>query len=157
MAESSKRLRLLTAAVAALALSGLVAVVLVLSGGSGVEHSFDPAPERCLAAWNDDQRAIGLGRHQFGTHGYSEVQVLTLGPGLSEPAPPEQPGASCAVIFAADTLDLEIDAAASVRMRNGWEPLSGHQPPEELAVLQEEAGRAYNAELDADGSISPLG
>jgi hypothetical protein len=140
---------------AAVVLAAIVGVVVAL-GGSGGEHRFTEPPQRCLKAWNDDPAAVRLGRHQYTAHLYANVEVLTLSSDYAEPVSAEEPGAACAVIFAAEGLDPEVSAAASVHVAGIWESLSLYREPEELASLQSEAQGAYNAHLGADGIISSL-
>jgi hypothetical protein len=154
--EAGTRLRAAAAVAAAVLLAAVVAVVLVVSGGSGVDHEFDPAPEACVDGWNGDRFAVTLGKHQSVGHNYINVQVLTLSGDYSEPVAEGEPGAACAVIFASSSLDPEIAAAGSVRRRGRWEELSGFVDPSELAELQIEAQGAYNARLGSDGIITPL-
>lgn len=156
MAEgSSARLRLAAAIAATVVLAALVGLVVLLGGGSA-EHSFEAAPPECVDAWNEDPQARRLGQHQYATHLYENVQVLTLSADFAEPVPAGEPGARCAAIFAALSLDAEVSAAASVNVRGRWAPLSGYQPHERLAAMQAEAQRGYNTELLEDGTLEPL-
>ncbi len=97
---------------------------------------------------------MAFGQHQSGSHGYYEVQVLNLSnDGASEVAAGD-PGASCAVIFAATALDPEPVSAAQIEKRGAWIPLSQLVEFNRLAALQSEAQSAYNAQLDARGDAS---
>jgi hypothetical protein len=155
VAASSTRLRLATALAAAVVLAAVAGVILLL-GGEGQKHSFEPAPDTCVTAWNEDPAAVSLGRHQFSGHGYGKVQVLGLAPESIDVPKPVPTGDSCAVVFASDSLDVELGAAASVRLRGNWQPLNVFVAADRLAALQAQAEADYNAELDGDGIIDPL-
>jgi len=152
---STGRLHLATALAAGVVLTGIVAVVLLL-GGSGADHTFEPAPQRCLSSWNGSQGATRLGQHQFTAHQYEDVQVLALSADYSEAVSEDEPDAPCAVVFASSSLDAELSAAAAVRVAGIWESLSRYRAPEDLAAFQSEAQRSYNGTLQEDGTILPL-
>ena len=153
--DSTGRLRLATALAAGVVLVGIVVTVLLLSG-SGAEHTYETAPQRCLNSWNGSQGATRLGQHQFIAHQYEDVQVLTLSADYAETVSEDEPDAVCAVVFASASLDAELSAAAAVRVDGIWESLSRYRQPEDLATLQSEAQRGYNGALQEDGTIVPL-
>lgn len=148
-----KRLGLALALAAALA--AVTAAVLIAGGGEG-GREFAVAPERCVEGWNTDPPAVDLGQHQFSGHGYYYVQVTTLTADGAAVASPDEPGAACALLFAAPTLSSEPSSAAMIQRGAGWRPLSGLQPPERLAALQSRAQSAYNAKLSDSGVVIPL-
>ena len=152
---SSRRGRLLLAAGLGAALVLAVVLVAVL-GSSGEDRKFSAAPPQCIDRWNADQAAVAFGQHQSGSHGYYEVQVLSLSnDGASEVAAGD-PGASCAVVFAATALDPEPVSAAQIEKRGAWIPLSQLVEFNRLAALQSEAQLAYNAQLTPEGTIQSL-
>lgn len=155
MERANNRVRLAVALSAAIILAAIVGVVVAL-GGSGAEHTYSSAPERCLSSWNGSDNAQRLGQHQFIAHQYENVQVLALAPDYSEEVDADEPGSVCAVVFASASLDTELSAAAAVRVAGIWEGLNRYQPPEKLASLQSEAQRSYNGTLQEDGTIIPL-
>jgi hypothetical protein len=154
--QQGQRARLILAGCLAAILLIAVVVVLVLSGG-GDEREFEPASADCVAAWNDDPRAVSLGRHQLVGHGYFYVEVTTLSrDGATELDSGDSAGA-CAMIFAASTFARERSSVAMLnRPPDGWVPLNRFQPPDRLAELQDEAQSTYNAHLEDDGTISSL-
>lgn len=133
-----------------------VTAVVLIAGSGGDEREFATAPERCVEGWNADPPAVKKGQHQFSGHGYYYVQVTTLSPDGAAAVPANQPGASCALLFAAPSLSSEPSSAAMIEGPSGWTPLSRLQSPERLAVRQSQAQSAYNAKLDSDGLITPL-
>jgi hypothetical protein len=153
------RARLLFAGALALALAAALAGALILGGDD--DRDFATAPERCVEEWNRDSEAVSLGRHQADAppsgHGYVHVQVTTLDPDGGDELEAGDPDAACAMIFAAPALSSEAASAVLVRADEVWQPLSGLEPPlGRLAALQEQAQSAYNARLEADGTIAPL-
>jgi hypothetical protein len=154
------RARLVFAGTLAVVLGAAVAGVLILGGGDE-GRSFAAAPERCVQEWNGDPEAVSLGRHQADAppsgHGYLRVQVTTLDPVGGDELEETDPGAVCALIFASPTLSPEAASAVLVRVDEVWQPLGGLEPQLDLlAALQQEAQTAYNARLEADGTILPL-
>ena len=147
--------RLLFAGVLAAALLVALVIVVVL-GDSEEEREFSAAPPQCIDDWNDDEAAIAFGRHQSGSHGYYEVQVLTLSSDGSAEVSPAAEGANCAVVFAATALDPEPVSAAQIQKRGAWIPLLQLAEPDRLADLQLEAQSAYNAQIGPDGRITAL-
>ena len=145
--------RLLFAGVLAAALLVALVIVVVL-GGSEEEREFSAAPPLCIEGWNEDESATAFGRHQSGSHGYYEVQVLTLSNDGSAEVSPAAEGASCAVVFAATALDPEPVSAAQIQKRGAWIPLSQLADYNRLADLQLEAQSAYNAQIGPDGQIT---
>ncbi len=152
--------RLALAGALATVLAAAVAGVLILGGG-GDDHQFADAPERCVEDWNEDPEAVSLGRHQFDQppsgHGYLHVQVTTLDPDDGAELAATDPAAVCALVFAASTLSSEPASVVFVRIDGVWQPLGGLQSDlDRLATLQREAQSAYNARLEADGTLAPL-
>ena len=132
-------------------MAGLIA--LVVSGSGSDESGGPPPPPRCLQAWNSDPQAIAFGRHNSISHGYGDVQVGRMpqegGTSLSS-----QPGAGeCAVVFAAEQLDPEPEAAGEIRLEGEWVPLSGLLEPAALGELQSDAVGAANAVVTPEGSL----
>ena len=154
--QQGQRARLILAGGLAAVLVIAVVVVLVLSGGSE-EREFDPASDDCIAAWNDDARAVALGRHQLSTHGYFYVEVTTLSKDGATELESGDPSGSCAMVFAASTFARERSSVAMLHQPPaGWIPLNRLQPPDRLAELQDEAQSTYNANLESDGTINSL-
>ncbi len=131
-------------------------MLVIVLRGSGEPREFEPAPAACIESWNADQTALAFGQHQSGSHGYYEVQVLTLSNDGAELADPGTEGASCAVVFAASALDAEPISAAQIEKRGAWVPLSQLTDFNRLATLQSDAQTAYNAQIGPDGSITAL-
>lgn len=145
--------RLLFVAGLAGVLAALIVAVVVLSGGE--DRTFAEAPPDCVSAWNDDVYAVNLGRHQSSIHGYIDVEVAFLRPDGTAPASGERDG-SCAVVFAAGTLDPEVSAAAQIKRAGSWRPLSNGTSTERLAELQSRAASAHTAQITPEGVIDPL-
>jgi hypothetical protein len=148
--------RVLFAAGAGALLFATVAVVALSSGGDGDDDdavALDPA---CLDAWNDDPGALSIGRHNFTFHEYETAQVTHLTvPEGGRLGGDETP---CAVIFPAEALDPEPEAAAVAFLGGSWIALSNFPAFDEvrLAELQGRALADTNAVLDADGRLSEL-
>jgi hypothetical protein len=154
--QDGQRARLFLAGGLAAILVIAVVVVLILSGG-GEERDFDPASADCVAAWNDDPRAVSLGRHQLVGHGYFYVEVTTLSMDGAAELPAGDPAGACAMVFAASTFARERASVALLhKPAAGWIPLNRFQSPERLSALQDEAQRTYNAHLEDDGTITSL-
>lgn len=151
----AERTRLLFAGGLAVALALAVILILVL-GGSDPEREFSSPSAACVERWNGDPAAVAFGQHQSGSHSYFEVQVLTLSPDGERELEPGQPGASCAVIFAASALDPEPISAAQILKGGLWTPLSRLSDFARLTALQAEAQQAYNARLTPEGTIEAL-
>jgi hypothetical protein len=152
------RSRLIFAGALALGLVVAVAVVALGSGGDSVD--VEPADPECVSAWNADEKAVTLGIHLFGGHGYESVEVLRLD---AEGEPPSTPGeGNCVVVFASPTLDAELIAAAQYFTGKTWRPLSelpgrGGLPAvssEGLGELQSEAVSKSNASIGGDGRLT---
>jgi hypothetical protein len=149
------RARLIFAAGAAAVLVVAVAVVAIGSSGSSEDaDEIAAAPSDCVHDWNEDPVALNAGRHNSVSHAYLEVQVTRLAADGSEPANPDE--GLCAVVFARTSLDPEPVAAAMLRRRGEWVPLSSQEgiSSERLAELQADAFDLANANLQADGTIS---
>jgi hypothetical protein len=150
------RARLYLAVGTTVLLGALIAGVLVLAGGEEAEHEYATAPARCVEGWNGNGAALVAGQHQFAVHNYQEVEVVTLARDGSAEVAEASPGATCVVVFASASLDLEREAAAMIQRPAAWLPLSDFVEPERLAELQSSARTAYNGRLAPDGSITPL-
>ena len=138
---------------AAMLLAGLTAIVLTSSGSSSEEGTAAPAPLGCLEAWNSDSRAIAFGRHNSISHGYGDVQVGRMpqegGTSLSS----ERGAGECAVVFAAEQLDPEPEAAGEIQLDGEWLPLSSLLETAVLGELQSAAVDAANAIVTAEGEL----
>ena len=123
-------------------------VVLARSGsGAGA------APSECVDSWNRSEATTAIGRHSYAGHGYRQTQVRFLSSRATD-VPEDAPEARCAVVFRAETLDAEPNAAAYVR-RGGWVSLGElGVDRERLAELQREAVTGSNAGLRPDGTLS---
>lgn len=132
-------------------LTGLIA--LVVSGSGSDEGGGPPPPRRCLEAWNSDPQAIAFGRHNSISHGYGDVQVGRMpqegGTSLSS-----EPGTGeCTVVFAAEQLDPEPEAAGEIQLDGEWVPLTGLLEPAALGELQSAAVEAANATVTPEGNL----
>ena len=132
-------------------------VVIAQSGGGDEDRTFAAAPAKCIESWNSDADTVSLGQHQAVAHGYSRVEVAyATGDGSEVSIEPIQDG-SCALLFAASQLDSELAAAALIERRDAWEPMiATGADAARLDELQDGALEAANAELGADGRLSPL-
>jgi hypothetical protein len=136
---------------AGLLLAGLIAIV--VSGSGADDGGGAPAPRRCLEAWNSDAEAIAVGRHNSISHGYGDVQVGHM-PEEGSTSLSSEPGAGeCAVVFAAEQLDPEPEAAGEIQLDGEWVPLSGLLDPPTLAELQRAALDAANATVTPEGDL----
>ena len=153
---NSNRTRLIFA-LALVGLFGVLVGVVVLAQSGGEDRDFDPAPEECVDAWNEDESIIGLAQHQAVAHNYSRVEVAYgTGDGSKVSSKPFE-GGSCVLVFAASQLDSELAAAAMINRGKTWEPMVGTGAGVNvLNELQDGALEAANATLDADGRLSPL-
>ncbi|MGZ5316648.1 MAG: hypothetical protein ACXW0S_12180 [Solirubrobacterales bacterium] len=151
----SRRGRLLLAAgLAAVLLLGFLAVL--LRGGED-EPAFEQADAGCVAAWNEDPRAVSLGRHQLVGHGYFYVEVTALSADGATELPAGDSAGACTMVFAASTFARERSSVAMIHEPPaGWLPLNRRLDPDRLAALQDEAQSTYNAHLDEDGTIAAL-
>jgi hypothetical protein len=133
-------------------LGGVVVVAALAGGGEGGDAQA-AAPSECIQAWNTDPDAIAYGRHNFGSHGYDDVQVTMLTPKATEPAEGER--GVCAVIFGALQLDSEAAAAGQLLLGNAWEPIALQNGVELTRVgeLQQVAAGRANASLDGGGEL----
>ena len=61
----------------------------------------------------------------------------------------------CAVVFAAEQLDPEPEAAGEIQLDGDWVPLSGLLEPAALGELQSAAVGAANATVTAEGNLEP--
>jgi hypothetical protein len=140
-------------AVALGVLAVVVGVVIVArSGGGGDEGGIAAAPSECVAAWNADPAALGIGAHAASLHGYTLAWVVLIGDD-GEP----DPGGSCAIVFPAPRPDPEPPFAATVLVGERWQPLS-ERPGIAVArvgELQREAIESANANLFPNGSVHP--
>jgi hypothetical protein len=135
------------------ALAVVVGVVIVArSGGEDEGGTIAAAPSECVAAWNDDPAALGIGAHAASLHGYTLAWVVLIGDD-GEP----DPSGSCAIVFPALRPDPEPPFAATVLVGERWQPLS-ERPGIAVArvgELQREAIESANANLFPNGSIHP--
>ena len=134
-------------------LAGLTAIILTSSGSSSEERTAVPAPLGCLKAWNSDSRAIAFGRHNSISHRYDDVQVGRM-PQEGATSLSSRPGTGeCAVVFAAEQLDPEPEAAGEIQLDREWIPLSSLLETAALAELQSAAVDGANAIVTADGEL----
>jgi hypothetical protein len=149
--RAAKRARLIAVGVAVALLSAIVIAVVAFSP-SGEDGGVGAAPADCIASWNRDEAALGIGSHVASLHGYTSAWVLRLGEDLERnPAA----GGRCAVVFPASQLDPEPEFAATVEEGRAWVSLSGSGASEaELGELQREAMTATNAAVLPDGTLS---
>ena len=149
------RAKLIFAAVLATGLLAAAAVVAIGSAG-GEDRDVAPPDAECLGFWNSDPLALAYGVHNFKSHGYYRVEVLRLEGDGHAAAPGE---GTCAVVFAATTLDSEPSAAAQIFIAGSWNPLSEvtSVSDERLAELQSDAVGGSNATLDETGALSSSG
>jgi hypothetical protein len=141
-------------AVALGVLAVVVGVVIVARSGGGEDEggTIAAAPSECVAAWNDDPAALGIGAHAASVHGYTLAWVALIGDD-GEP----DPSGSCAIVFPALRLDREPAFAAAVLVGERWQPLSERPGIDEARVgeLQREAIESANANLFPNGSVHP--
>jgi hypothetical protein len=143
------RRRLAAAVLVAALFCALIVIVVVARSGSGK----GAAPSQCVDSWNRDEAASAVGRHSYAAHRYqqAEVRFLTARGAVVEQ---DAPGALCAVVFPAETLDPEPEAAAYVE-RGGWVSLGELRvSSDRLADLQQEAVTGFNATVRPDGTLS---
>jgi hypothetical protein len=153
--NGSQRARLLLAGGITAVLVLLVVGVLLFTG-EDEKHEFDPAPMACVDDWNADSATLVLGQHQATAHHYSRIQVVRFGPGGAV-APSTDTTAPCGVVFASSSLDSELAAAALIKARVGWRPLSERSVDSQaLSELQFHAQAGYNALIQPNGTIDPL-
>jgi hypothetical protein len=128
------------------------AVLVARSGGGGDGEEIAEAPAECVAAWNGDQAARGIGAHAASLHGYAQAWVTLIG---SDGEP--DPDGSCAIVFPAPQPDPEPPFAATVLVGDRWRPLSeqGGIDTARLAELQREALESANVNLFPNGSVHP--
>jgi hypothetical protein len=139
-------------AVALGVLAVVVGVVIVAgsSGGGGEDEEIAEAPAECVAAWNDDETALGIGAHAAALHGYTQAWVVFIG----GDGRPDADG-SCAIVFPAPTPDPEPEFGATILVGERWEPLS-ERPGigvAQVGELQREALESANANLFPNGSV----
>jgi hypothetical protein len=138
-------------AVAAILLTGVIAIVLASSQGSS-EKTGAPAPNACLEAWNSDRHALEFGRHNSLNHGYTDVQV-GYAPAEATTLSSSADDGECAVVFAADQLDPEIEYAGEIYLDGEWLPLSSRVEAPDLAALQRAALDGANATVTPEGKL----
>lgn len=152
--QQNNRARALIAIGAMAALAVLI-VVILLTGGEA-ERTFDPAPDECVTAWNEDSHAVSTGVHNFNSHGYASVQVAYASKDGEEVSSSPVSGGGCIVVFAAQALDPEPVAAAEINVGNSWVPMSTEADVDRLAELQSNALGDANARLAEDGQLTAL-
>lgn len=157
--QASQRARLAIALGASFLLAAIVGIV-VATGGSGDEQAAAPTGA-CFEAWNASGAPIQDGQHAYTAHGYRQTLVTRLD-GDSEiidspddEAPPDDPEARCAVIFATPQPDFEPDFGVRVLVNNRWTGLviADKVPLEDIADLQAQAVSDSNALLAANGTL----
>jgi hypothetical protein len=154
--RDSRRKGLLVVAVVAAASAGVaVAAIFLLGSNTPLKHDYNAAPAQCVQAWNQDELALYVGRHEYGYHRYKQVEVLTLSLDGRE-LPMGSPGGYCAIVFANNSLDPEFAAAAVIKKPTGWFALSRSASPNRLAELQSKAKTGYNANLHPDGTVTAI-
>ena len=98
--------------------------ILLLGSNTPLAHEYTAAPAQCVRAWNQNELALYVGRHQYGFHRYEQVEILALSVDGRE-LPMGSPGADCAIVFANSSLDPEFAAAAAaIKKPAGWFALS---------------------------------
>jgi hypothetical protein len=140
-------------AVALGVLAVVVGVVIVArSGGDGEGEGIAAAPAECVAAWNDDEAALGIGAHAAALHGYTQAWVVFIG----DDGQPD-PDGSCAIVFPAPQLDPEPPFAVTILVGERWLPLSERPgiSTDQVGELQREALESANANLFPNGSVHP--
>ena len=153
--EQNTRARALIAIGALAGFGVLIAGILVLGGASDDPHAA-AAPAECVELWNGDEQALSTGAHNASAHGYSRVRVAYADASATELSDSPVEGGGCIVIFAAQALDPEPEAAAEIHLEGGWTPLSTRAEPDRLAELQSDALSSANAGLSADGRVTPF-
>ena len=163
---ASQRARLAVALGATFLLFAIVGIVLA-SRGSDEPPSVPTGA--CFVAWNEDPTAPRqTGIHAYIGHGYRQTLVTRLdrnGNIVESPnddLAPDDPDASCALIFAAPQVDEEPEFGVRVFTKNalgeesGWTSLSikGGTKLEDIAVLQAEAVTTSNALILSDGLLA---
>jgi hypothetical protein len=153
---ASPRARLAIAAGAAVVLIAIVVAVTVAGGGGSEEPEVVTAPQRCVAAWNEDAAARSYGRHNFSFHLYTGALVTYLTKEGTEVGAEE--GGLCAVIFPSESLDTEPVAAGQVYEQDLWSPISAIEGIQltRVAELQAQAAQGPNTTLDRQGVLTPL-
>jgi hypothetical protein len=140
-------------AVAVAVLAAVVGVVIIARSGGGEEgDTIAGAPAECVAAWNDDDAALGIGAHAASLHGYTQAWVVFIGDD-GEP----DPDGSCAIVFPAPQPDPEPEFGATILVAERWQPLSERPgiTVAQVGELQREALESANANLFPNGSVHP--
>ena len=155
-ASSNTRARALIAIGALAGFGALIGGILVLGGTSDEPDAAAAPPDECVELWNADQQALSTGVHNAAAHGYSRVQVAYSDESASELSESPVEGGGCIVVFAAQALDPEPQAAAEINLDGGWSPMSTTVEPGRLAELQSDALSEANASLGTDGRVTPF-
>jgi hypothetical protein len=142
-------------AIGALAAFGVLIAVILLLGGSE-ERAFAEAPGECVESWNEDAGALSTGVHNYNSHQYASARVAYASEDGTEVGSEPVEGGGCVVVFAAQALDPEPNAAAEINLAEEWVPLSQSADTATLAELQSDAVSEANATLTEDGSLAPL-
>jgi hypothetical protein len=139
---------------------GALIIAIVIASSSGSSSRDDDvatagrAPEECLRAWNSDVYAVNYGVHNSISHGYMDVEVGYM-PKSGSALLSDDPGnGQCAVVFAANEPDPELQAAGQIDRGNRWVPLSGLLGRVDLAGLQSTAVTQANATVNRYGKLS---
>ncbi|HEY7151968.1 MAG TPA: hypothetical protein VH391_09830 [Solirubrobacterales bacterium] len=135
----------------------LIAIVITISSGSSSSGDAGwgdaQLPRGCLKAWNSDVVALNYGVHNSISHGYEDVQVGYMPRSGSALLSNDPDAGRCAVVFAANQLDPERQAAGQVHLGEEWVPLSRLVGLRELAQLQGAAVRQANAKVTEYGKL----
>ncbi len=153
--EENTRARAFIAIGALAGFGALIAGILVLGGG-GDEPEVTAAPAECVELWNADPRALSTGTHNAAAHGYSRAQVAYADGSATELSESPVEGGGCIVVFPAQALDPEPEAAAEIHLDGSWTPMVTRAQLDRLAELQSDALGAANAELGTDGRLTPF-
>jgi hypothetical protein len=153
--EQNTRARALIAIGALAGFAALIGAILVLGGGSD-DPDAAAAPADCVELWNGDRQVLTTGIHNASAHGYSRVQVAYADGSATEISDAPVEGGGCIVVFAAQALDPEPQAAAEIHLEGAWTPMSTSVELDRLAELQSDALGAANAELGTDGRLTPF-
>jgi hypothetical protein len=142
------------AVVAAVSAGIAVAAIFLLGSNTPLKHDYNAAPAQCVQAWNQNELALYVGRHEYGYHRYKQVEVLTLSLDGRE-LPMGSPGGYCAIVFANNSLDPEFAAAAVIKKPTGWFALSRSASPNRLANCSP-GEDGIQRELQPDSTVTAI-
>jgi hypothetical protein len=142
------------------------ALLLFGCGGEGTaafKKAGPPAPKRCIKRWNQDETALGFGRHAyFPGHDSRAGHVFAVRDpkqGLSD---------ACVVVFAAKDSDREYgtlgwfssspNPSQTALPEATWQVISYYPADSEMQriKLQRTGAEQANVALTKDGTIAPL-